>query len=102
MLKNYVTVALRTLRRHPGYALINGVGLAVGITCCIMGAECLVVQKAVFSRPAAASEPGWHGFPQQIPKRQEFQPPEWAPWSLITAGTVIVIYSVTLKTGGEG
>ena len=35
MLTNYLRVALRTLRRHPGYALLNAVGLAVGIACCL-------------------------------------------------------------------
>ena len=77
--------------------------LAVGITCCILGAECLVVQKAVFSRSAAASEPApnWYEFPQQQ-SRDEFEPPDWAPWSLLSAGTVIVIYSVTLKANTEG
>ncbi len=30
MLKNYVTTALRNLRRHPGYAAINIAGLALG------------------------------------------------------------------------
>lgn len=75
--------------------------LAVGISSCILGAECLVVQKAAFSRSAAASEPAWHEFPQPQPRRQEFEPPEWAPWSLITAGAVIVLYSVTLQSGGS-
>lgn len=31
MLKNHVVVALRALRRHPGYAFINIVGLGLGI-----------------------------------------------------------------------
>lgn len=36
MLKNYVTVALRTLRKQKGYAFINIVGLAVGLACFIL------------------------------------------------------------------
>ena len=36
MLKNYLKVALRNLRRHKGYAFINILGLAVGLACCIM------------------------------------------------------------------
>jgi putative ABC transport system permease protein len=31
MLKNYLKVALRSLRRHRGYAAINVLGLAVGL-----------------------------------------------------------------------
>ena len=33
MLKNYLTVALRNLRRHKGYTVINVTGLAVGMAC---------------------------------------------------------------------
>ncbi|HMB90315.1 MAG TPA: ABC transporter permease, partial [Rhodothermales bacterium] len=36
MLKNYLKVALRTLKRHPGYAFINIFGLAVGMACCLL------------------------------------------------------------------
>lgn len=36
MLKNYFKVALRTLRRHPGYTAINVTGLAVGMACCLL------------------------------------------------------------------
>jgi putative ABC transport system permease protein len=35
MLKNYFTVALRNLLRHKGYSLINILGLAIGLACCI-------------------------------------------------------------------
>ncbi len=36
MLKNYLTVALRSLRRHVGYAFLNTSGLAIGLTCCLL------------------------------------------------------------------
>jgi len=36
MLKNYLTVALRHLRRRKGYAFINVAGLAVGMACCLL------------------------------------------------------------------
>lgn len=35
MLKSYFTVAWRNITRHKGYATINTLGLALGITCCI-------------------------------------------------------------------
>ncbi|MEP0547438.1 MAG: ABC transporter permease [Rhodothermales bacterium] len=35
MLTNYLRIALRNLRRQPGYAALNIVGLAVGLACCL-------------------------------------------------------------------
>ncbi len=36
MLKHYLTVALRTLRRERGYAALNVGGLALGLACCFL------------------------------------------------------------------
>lgn len=36
MLKNYFKIALRNLRWHPGTSLINLLGLAVGMACCLL------------------------------------------------------------------
>jgi len=36
MIRNYFKVALRYLLRHKGYSAINILGLAVGITCCLL------------------------------------------------------------------
>jgi len=36
MLKNYLTIALRNLRKHKSYSFINIAGLAVGLACCIL------------------------------------------------------------------
>ena len=36
MVKNYLKITLRTLRKHKGYAFINVSGLAVGMACCLL------------------------------------------------------------------
>ena len=36
MLKSYLTVALRSLRRHRAYSFINIAGLAVGMACVLL------------------------------------------------------------------
>lgn len=36
MVKNYFTIAIRNLMRHKGYSLINVLGLAIGMACCVL------------------------------------------------------------------
>jgi len=36
MIKNYLRIAFRNIQRHKGYSLINIVGLALGMACCIL------------------------------------------------------------------
>ena len=36
MLKNYLKIALRNIRRHKGYSFINIAGLAIGMAACIL------------------------------------------------------------------
>lgn len=36
MLQNYFKIALRNLKKNPGYSLINVAGLAIGLACCVL------------------------------------------------------------------
>ena len=42
MTRNYITIVIRNLMRHPGYSAINILGLAVGMAACLMIAMCAV------------------------------------------------------------
>ena len=79
--------------------------LAIGISLAILGAECLVVDKAVLAlSPSKNSEApfSFGNMPLKNPfthvpiNRREVKPPEWAPWTLLAAGFVVSLYSVTV------
>ena len=71
--------------------------LAMGIASIILGAECLAIEKAILASEAAAA-PNSNSTTLSVPvaTKREVTPPEWAPWSLLSAGAVVVLYSFTL------
>ncbi|MGE0608044.1 MAG: hypothetical protein AB7O62_13200 [Pirellulales bacterium] len=73
--------------------------LAVGAFAILLGAQCLAVEKAVMH---AKKEPATSTFGfSKSPARKEMEPPEWAPWTLLSGGAVVLIYSFTLPKRGE-
>jgi hypothetical protein len=86
--------------------------IAIGISMCIVGGECLVVDQAVVtyrnrSKKNAvkatddAPSPFWQHSsvsPEPISGvvRREIKPPEWAPWSLLSGGVVVALYALTV------
>jgi hypothetical protein len=60
--------------------------LALGVTSCLLGAEALFIDQAVLKKPEGKSAAA-----QKI-----VNPPEWAPWSLMAGGAIVVIYSFTI------
>ena len=74
--------------------------LGLGITCVVMGAECTVVDKVVLASKAQAAPATATGFePAPAPesrKVREFTIPDWAPWSLMAGGAVVILYSFTI------
>ena len=81
--------------------------LALGISAVIIGAECIAVDKVFLARresaPAAAT--GYEQATPAAPQRvEEIDVPEWAPWSFMGGGAVVILYSFTIprRVGGGG
>jgi hypothetical protein len=76
--------------------------LALGIYACIFGAECLVVEDFVFAGESPTGPSGQTSlFQSSTPMAsRDWSPPEWAPWSLLSTGAIVILYSVTLNRGG--
>lgn len=65
--------------------------LAFGTYTALLGAECLVLDKAVLAEKGNETA-GMLG----QPRSRELVPPEWAPWTLLSAGAVTMLYTWTL------
>ncbi len=72
--------------------------LAMGLFTCIVGAECLAVQKFVLKkRLPAPVQNEWRASTDTKPGPQkEIVPYDWAPWSLMSVGAVTSIYTFTI------
>ena len=60
--------------------------LAAGAYCCLLGVEALAIEKAVVKVDGASSQSA----------TRDVVPPDWAPWSLLGTGAVVVLYSFTI------
>lgn len=75
--------------------------IAIGVTACILGIECMMIDKAILvergDAPAAVN-----GVAATGAAKRELIPPDWAPWSLLSAGAVVMLYSFTLPKKWAG
>ena len=73
--------------------------LAIGLSVCIIGLECLVVDSFLVTSTQGGLFAG--GEVSRSGSR-ELTPPDWAPWSLLSAGAVTMLYSFTIpqRVGG--
>lgn len=60
--------------------------LALGAYCCLLGVEALAIEKAVVKTTPS----------QARSATRDVIPPDWAPWSLLGTGAVVVLYSFTV------
>jgi hypothetical protein len=60
--------------------------LALGVSSVLLGVEALFIDQAVLKTPES----------QPSATVRVVDPPEWAPWSLMAGGAVVVLYSFTI------
>ena len=80
--------------------------LAVGLYTMILGAECLAVEQVKLklhedSPPAPQYFLDSETSPKVGPQRVLI-PPRWAPWSLMSVGAVVCLYSFTIPRRFQG
>lgn len=66
--------------------------LALGAYCCLLGVEALAIERAVLKAETTGTTSA----------RKEIVPPDWAPWSLLAGGAVVMLYSFSIpkRVGG--
>ena len=75
--------------------------LATGVYLLLLGAQCLGTEKFVLKSRHPAVQQAHQAFlfaPQQpqLGPQKEVIPPPWAPWSLMSTGAVVCLYSFTI------
>jgi hypothetical protein len=84
--------------------------LAIAVTLCLLGLECLVVKRATLSLQSAPNDtpalnydlldPAADPLLGAVGTKRVIEPPEWAPFGLLSAGIVLLLYSKTMPAGG--
>jgi hypothetical protein len=85
-------------------AMWRALFIAIGVTACILGVECMMIDKAILvDRGGTAPAVDAYGAAATAPAgKRELVPPDWAPWSLLSAGAVVMLYSFTLPKKWAG
>jgi hypothetical protein len=65
--------------------------LALGAYCCLLGLQALIIEKAVV-KVDNAGQAAW----------REVIPPDWAPWSMLAGGSIVMLYSFTIPQRVHG
>jgi hypothetical protein len=78
--------------------------LAIGISLCLVGGECLVLDKVILAHPRLTRHTSDYGHLDSVmtTPRRVVVPPEWAPWVLLAGGAITVLYSHSASGGSEG
>jgi len=94
--------------------------LALGAGLLMLGLESLALDHAVLSEDSflakakeqTIAEPVFDEYGFQVSERavtappaastRTISPPEWAPWSMLSSGLVIMLYSLASRFGGGG
>lgn len=72
--------------------------LAIGIMMCIVGIECMLIERATLTDAAALTHNVSYSDDPTKPMvvTKDVVPPDWAPWSLLSTGVVVILYSFSI------
>ena len=84
--------------------------LAMGVYLLLLGCECLVIDKAILASTTTVAPPPTPSYSElgysyydtypvtsNEPVNRVVEPPDWAPWSLLSVGAVMVLYAFIIR-----
>ena len=76
----------------------RSVFLAIGITLCIFGVECMFIDEAVLAKSVASHAPAASvdGTLSTGGSKRQIKTEEWMPWAFLGMGAVIISYTITI------
>jgi hypothetical protein len=77
--------------------MLRGFFLAIGLSMMIFGLECLAIERVYFRVHDDA--PPTNSLTASAPKAgpaKQFAPAPWMPWSVLSSGAVVCLYSFTI------
>lgn len=71
--------------------------IGIGIMAIIIGIECMLIESANFYFPGEARPSSFFN-PTDAPavNTRQWQPQEWFPWTVLSAGVITVLYAFAL------
>lgn len=78
--------------------------MALAISICLLGLECMVVKQAILTSRAPAASSSYDASDSfafaATPSKRTIQPADWHPWTLLSVGSVLMLYSLMLHKAG--
>lgn len=75
--------------------------MALGISACILGAECLAMDHFVLygesSQPVPPQPATLFGAAPPATSTRQYKPPEWMAWTLLSGGAIVILYSTAMR-----
>ncbi len=75
---------------------------AIGLYVLFLGVECLCVEKFILRARAPSRTPPAAKASMESSARVTMTPAPWTPWSLMSTGAVVCLYSFTMSDKPQG
>jgi len=93
---------------QKGNTMFRWLSIALGVVLVVLGAESLAIDKAVLHKKKQPEQAeSTFAFMTTEPAAKEIVVPEWAPWTMLSTGAIVLLYALAIPihkaaAGGGG